>query len=113
MSAGVRGLLVGLSFGLTFMLWTAIVAGRSLYALRFGAELGLVLGVAFGLIAGASGRQHLVFVLCSRGKLPWRLGIFLDWACTAGLLRFAGAAYQFRHRELQEWLARHPAPPAV
>ena len=34
-----------------------------------------------------------------------RFGAFLDWAHDAGLLRVSGVAYQFRHRQLQEWLA--------
>jgi hypothetical protein len=36
---------------------------------------------------------------------PWRLSRFLQWATNAGLLRSAGIAHQFRHRELQDWLA--------
>jgi hypothetical protein len=45
------------------------------------------------------------------GRLPWRLGRFLHWCYTdAGLVRTAGIAYQFRHRELQDYLARHPQP---
>lgn len=39
------------------------------------------------------------------------LPTFLDWCVTAGLLRTSGIAYQFRHREFQEWLVRHPQPP--
>ncbi len=50
------------------------------------------------------------FLACSRGRLPFRLVVFLDWACEAGLLRYAGTAYRFRHRELQQWLAAHPDP---
>ncbi|CAM5238097.1 hypothetical protein GCM10010230_28400 [Streptomyces narbonensis] len=29
---------------------------------------------------------------------------------SAGLMRTSGAVYQFRHREFQEWLVRHPEP---
>jgi hypothetical protein len=53
-------------------------------------------------------RRYLVFSLCSRGRLPFRLSEFLDWACDAGMMRVSGAAYQFRHRELQQWLACRP-----
>jgi hypothetical protein len=42
--------------------------------------------------------------------VPWRLGHFLAWSYNAGLIRTAGIGYQFRHRELQDHLARHPAP---
>ncbi|WP_330328141.1 hypothetical protein [Streptomyces pseudovenezuelae] len=73
--------------------------------------VGLVVGLAFGLyqLAGA-GRRYLVFLCCARGRLPWHLGAFLNWAYEAGLLRISGVAYQFRHRELQDWLTTHPAP---
>ncbi|MFD9907036.1 NACHT domain-containing protein [Streptomyces sp. NPDC059063] len=42
------------------------------------------------------------------GRVPPRPGAFLAWAYHAGLLRVVGGAYQFRHRELQEWLDRNP-----
>ena len=57
--------------------------------------------------------RYLLFLLYMRGRLPLRLGAFLDWCCTSGLMRVAGSAYQFRHRELQQWLARNPVPPAA
>jgi NACHT domain len=60
--------------------------------------------------SGAS-RRYFVFVLCSRGRLPWRPGVFLDWACSAGLMRLSGGVYQFRHREFQQWLQRNPLAP--
>lgn len=47
-----------------------------------------------------------------RKHSPFRLARFLDWSCDAGLMRFSGPAYQFRHRELQLWLAAHPYPAA-
>lgn len=43
--------------------------------------------------------------LCARGMLPWRLMAFLDEAHRLGVLRQAGAVYQFRHARLQERLA--------
>ena len=43
--------------------------------------------------------------LAARGRLPWRLMGFLNAAHTRGVLRQAGAAYQFRHVRLQERLA--------
>ncbi|MFF9858959.1 NACHT domain-containing protein [Streptomyces tendae] len=59
-----------------------------------------------GLAAGSPAtRRYLVFLLCSRNHLPFRLTAFLEWACGVGLLRRAGSAYQFRHREIQRWLA--------
>ncbi|OQQ13127.1 hypothetical protein B0675_39550 [Streptomyces sp. M41(2017)] len=79
------------------------------WTLTFGdVAVFLVLGLLVGLyfLTGA-GRRYLVFLLCARGQLPWRLGRFLRWAYGAGLLRVSGSAYQFRHRELQEWLGAH------
>lgn len=96
------GLAFGLAFGLALGLDVALLAW-----LLFGFPVGLALGLTVGL--GAA-RRYGVFLLCSRGRLPFRLARFMDWAVTAGLLRYSGAAYQFRHRELQQWLAQHPRP---
>ncbi|MBV1855053.1 hypothetical protein [Catellatospora tritici] len=41
-----------------------------------------------------------------KGRLPRRPARFLDWAYEAGLLRLSGGSIQFRHRELQDWLAK-------
>jgi hypothetical protein len=50
-------------------------------------------------------RHHIaVAINWMRGRAPLRFGAFLDWAHDAGLLRVSGVAYQFRHRQLQEWL---------
>ncbi|WP_440104778.1 NACHT domain-containing protein [Streptosporangium sp. H16] len=57
--------------------------------------------------------RYVALLLCTRrgpSALPWRLGKFLRWAYDAGLLRVAGDAYQFRHLELQDYLARRPSP---
>ncbi|MFJ9481459.1 NACHT domain-containing protein [Streptomyces mirabilis] len=43
--------------------------------------------------------------LCGTGRLPWRLMTFLEEAHRRGVLRQAGAVYQFRHARLQERLA--------
>ncbi|WTX00123.1 hypothetical protein OG216_45260 [Streptomycetaceae bacterium NBC_01309] len=51
---------------------------------------------------------YLAMLLCTRRGptvLPWRFERHLHWAEQTGLLRLAGHAYQFRHRELQDWLA--------
>ncbi|MFJ4814480.1 NACHT domain-containing protein [Streptomyces sp. NPDC088801] len=86
-------------------------------ALAVGLVVGLTTGIAGGLIGGrvidhfgGAARRYWVFLLCSSGRLPFRLTRFLDWACTAGLMRYSGPAYQFRHRELQLWLAAHREP---
>lgn len=77
---------------------------------------GPLLRTGAGPALGAAGTRYVVLLLCTRGwwsdrVLPWRLGRFLDWCCGAGLMRTAGTAYQFRHRELQEFLARRSDGP--
>ncbi|MDI2129028.1 NACHT domain-containing protein [Yinghuangia seranimata] len=95
------GLMLSVAFGLTSLVASDFPAGRV-----FGFAASLVAGLY--VLTGA-GRRYLVFLLCARG-LPWRLGAFLHWSYGAGLLRVSGVAYQFRHRELQAWLAAHPDP---
>ncbi|MEU3689606.1 NACHT domain-containing protein [Streptomyces narbonensis] len=68
---------------------------------------------AFGLVFIALAGPWCLYVcalLTHRPRLPFRLARFLDWSVSAGLMRTSGVAYQFRHREFQEWLVRHPAP---
>jgi hypothetical protein len=84
-----------------------------------GAGFGLVLGLLFGVAgvgsrgSSAMARYHAaVMVNWVRGRAPLRFGAFLDWAHNAGLLRVSGVAYQFRHRQLQDWLTSpDTAPP--
>lgn len=96
---------IGLALGLSFIIAFLPVAG--------------LLGAAMGLTGGAlvvSDSPWLRYavaidILSRRSRLPRRLVPFLDWAYTAGLLRLAGIAIQFRHRELQDQLASHTPPP--
>ncbi|MFI5534204.1 NACHT domain-containing protein [Kitasatospora sp. NPDC051853] len=106
-------LLVGFVFAPVVLLFGVSLAIKGLRAATHGPPLtleALAVFLVLGLLAGlyfltGTGRRYLVFLLCARGKLPWRLGRFLRWAYGAGLLRVSGAAYQFRHRELQNWLS--------
>ena len=80
--------------------------------------------LAGGPVVGAAlmvlpGRAWGDFVACRlmpavRGRLPLRLMSFLDDAHRRGVLRQAGAVYQFRHARLQDRLAgsdeRAPGP---
>lgn len=101
-------LAIGLAIALAFELVGAL---RGLIALGFsgGLSRGLSAGLSGGLSAGLCGLRYLALLLCTRRWsghwLPWRLGRFLHWCCDAGLIRVAGVAYQFRHRELQDYLA--------
>ncbi|MBP2339578.1 MFS family permease [Saccharothrix coeruleofusca] len=100
--------------------WT----GSLVLAVVFGAAAGLVfgphqsgmvgLGLASGLLLGfALSVLHLRWWwftvariwLALRGKLPWELMVFLDDARKLGVLRQAGACYQFRHALVQDRLA--------
>ncbi|MEV7614827.1 NACHT domain-containing protein [Streptomyces sp. NPDC089799] len=93
---------------------TGALAGGAFVAQFLADARGFVYGavvvapLVLGLAAPAW-RRHLAFKGSLGGELPLRLGGFLDWCCEAGLLRVEGFAYQFRHRELQDWLAR-PEP---
>ncbi|WP_406491628.1 NACHT domain-containing protein [Streptomyces sp. NBC_00846] len=120
------GLLGGLTGGLTGGLGGVLTGGLGgglqnalkdalLGVLTFGFTAGCMVGLVVGFASGFAGaaRRYGVFLLCSRGKLPFHLGAFLDWAVTAGLLRYNGPGYQFRHRELQQWLNQNPEPPRV
>ncbi|MFI1416930.1 NACHT domain-containing protein [Streptomyces sp. NPDC020731] len=76
-----------------------------------------VLGFAYGAILAAlpaftlaakAWRRYVLFKFLAGRRLPAGLGGFLEWCVEAGILRVEGFAYQFRHRELQEWLAARP-----
>ncbi|WP_026412867.1 NACHT domain-containing protein [Actinomadura oligospora] len=103
------GLAAGLAFGLAAGLAFGLAAG-----LTAGLTVGLMTGLVTGLAAGLTSFRYMVLLLGTRRwssqPLPWWLGRFLQWSYRAGLVRIAGTGYQFRHRELQEYLARHPTP---
>ena len=96
--------------GLALGLASGLVLG-----LEYGLVYGLVYGVAVGLPFEITGIRYIALLLCTRywsdHWLPWRLGRFLHWCYEAGLIRVAGISYQFRHRELQDYLVRNPDPP--
>lgn len=94
---------VGAGFGLVF-LWDP------LWGLTVGFVGALCSGVAYVLGLTAWG-QWIVFSriwLPLTGRLPWEVAAFLDDACRRGVLRQAGAVYQFRHARLQDYLADTP-----
>jgi Protein kinase domain/NACHT domain len=119
------GIAAGLAFGLGGGLagglagalphWLAGRLGVGLLpepgGLTLGLAEGLALGLAFGLaFGGASSVRYYLGVAAgaARGTRPLAFGSFLDWCCHAGLLRLSGTAYQFRHRQLQDWLMTYP-----
>jgi hypothetical protein len=97
---------IGVAFGLTGGVAAFLVfvmnqgIGASVACALVG---GVTFGLAFGAIAWCRTMIGLA-VAAVRGLLPLRLWTFLDWACEARLLRISGATYQFRHRELQDFL---------
>ena len=77
----------------------------------FGLVLGLVGGIGGGLgyaLSMTAWGQWVVFArvwLPLTGRLPFAVTAFLDDAYRRGVLRRAGAVYQFRHARLQDHLA--------
>lgn len=110
-SSIVSGLVRGLVFGLVSGSAVWLVFSQVFWS-SFGLAEGLAIGFTAGLTLEPTGPRYVALLLCTRrwtGRwLPWRLGRFLNWCYNAGLLRVAGIGYQFRHRELQDYLANHP-----
>jgi hypothetical protein len=74
--------------------------------LVFGIEAAFAGGLGYGLSLTAWGQWVALarIRLPLTRRLPWRLIAFLDDACRLGVLRQAGAVYQFRHARLQDHL---------
>jgi hypothetical protein len=71
---------------------------------------GVLIGAITGLLFGLRKAPWGVFTvtrcwLAMRGRLPWDLMGFLADAHQRGVLRQIGVAYQFRHVQVQEYLA--------
>ncbi|RLU79297.1 hypothetical protein CTZ27_37290 [Streptomyces griseocarneus] len=97
--------------------WAALTAATVLiiayhyHAVIRCLPLALITAVYYMLVVGGKAYlRHLMFVLIARRTVPLGIGAFLNWAVIAGLLRRCGSSYEFRHRELQSWLAARPAP---
>lgn len=95
------GLCAGLIFGLVFGLVHGVASG-----LLVGATLWL--STALAIVSTSALWRYFLFLLFARRMMPFRLNAFLAWSYEAGLLRMSGNAYQFRHREFQDWLAGSP-----
>jgi hypothetical protein len=97
-------------------LTVALIAG-TIFALKVPfnpllttAILGSVTFVFVNELSAGQGTAWVGFVLARpwlalRRGLPWRLMRFLEDAHQRGILRQAGAVYQFRHGKLQDYLA--------
>jgi NACHT domain len=100
-AALVVGLMVGLGVGFAFGIGFPLA-----YALIVGFSSGLAYGLVITTLRTAWPSYALALAwLAARHRLPWSLTAFLADAHRRGVLRQAGAVYQFRHRELQRRLA--------
>jgi hypothetical protein len=100
-----------ITFGLTLGIFGGLTVGAVAAAVS-GAEVGFNIGIQYGLIyacAAACSTAWYRFCVARiqlrvRGALPWHVLEFLADAHHRGLLRQAGAVYQFRHARLQDRL---------
>lgn len=93
--------LLALKIGAHFPQWLIGTAGLA-------TGIGIAIGLSAGLAAASWGAILATSLLLSARKgTPFRMMEFMaDAHQVRGVLRQAGAVYQFRHRELQQYLAR-------
>ncbi|MFF4607256.1 helix-turn-helix domain-containing protein [Streptomyces sp. NPDC001339] len=105
------GLLVGVGSWSVSRTMSAIL-GPLVWNLMASLKLGVIsglggaLGYALGLTAWGQWAVFARIWLPLTGRLPWSVLTFLEDAYQRGVLRQAGAVYQFRHARLQRHLAR-------
>ncbi|MFI9048160.1 helix-turn-helix domain-containing protein [Streptomyces sp. NPDC053427] len=105
------GLMVGLGSMVVIRPMSAIL-GPVVWSLTAALKLGVIsglggaLGYVFSLTAWGQWTVFSRIWLPLTGRLPWSLVTFLEDAYRRGVLRQAGAVYQFRHARLQQHLAR-------
>jgi hypothetical protein len=110
------GLLTGVLGGGAAWVTAGVGAGaavRGVAGAAIGAAIGFMVGGTASLASSAWPSYGTARIwLALRHRLPWPLMGFLADAHTRGVLRQAGAVYQFRHIELQHRLATRPIPPS-
>jgi len=107
----IADLIIGFGIVLAEIGSSLAIADRT-YALAVGSATGLVLGTVIGLTAGpapATALTSLTLAVTGRGRV--RLMRLLIDAHKRQLLRQVGPVYQFRHAELQDYLAGLAHPP--
>ncbi|MEV4339080.1 hypothetical protein [Streptomyces sp. NPDC049590] len=107
--AGVLATTLVQAFEIWWKLSVEGVGASLVLSLSFGLALGLPIGFMLAL-ARSIWMEYLVtrIRLAARGRVPWRFMTFLaDAHERRGVLRQAGAVYQFRHLDLQRHLAQH------
>jgi hypothetical protein len=77
-----------------------------LHLLPVAIAIGLGSAVSVGLGTAWIAMCIARFCLAISGQLPWGTLFFLSDAYERGVLRRAGAVYQFRHLKLQQYLGR-------
>jgi hypothetical protein len=105
----------GVACATLFCVALGLVSGQP-SARMAGLFAGIIIGVTTGriLLVSPWPRYALTVAKLSwRHALPRRPGQFLNWAYSAGLLRLAGHATQFRHRELQIRLTTPPTSTSI
>ncbi|GHC46322.1 hypothetical protein [Streptomyces flavofungini] len=91
------------------VLCIALLLGRGYEAMiGFAGAVFLVVAFSAAELGSSMARGASALGGAVLGRVPPRPGAFLAWAYHAGLLRVVGGEYEFRHRELREWLARNP-----
>ncbi|MFV8133143.1 NACHT domain-containing protein [Streptomyces syringium] len=112
------GILVGFGAELVTRLSPPLL-GPVVWSTTSSFKLGLISGLGGALSYAFSLTAWGQWVVFSRiwlpltGRLPWSVVTFLEDAYERGVLRQAGAVYQFRHARLQDHLARTYREPRV
>ncbi|WP_414166410.1 helix-turn-helix domain-containing protein [Streptoverticillium reticulum] len=105
------GLLVGTGASVMMRPMSALL-GPINWNLSSSVQVGVTSGLGGVLSYGFAFTAYGQWVVFSRiwlpltGRLPWPVVAFLEDAYQRGVLRQAGAVYQFRHARLQDHLAR-------
>lgn len=87
------------------------VAAGAFATMYFAVVFGLATGIALssmcliGAVFSSSYARYLAAAYLGKTRgLPLRFARFLDWCQSAGIMRISGAGYQFRHKELLDYL---------
>ena len=117
-TAPVLAVVIGVGGWVVVALLQGLVGPLS-WPLPDGIIVGVVGGVSIALSYALAFTAWGQWIVLSRvtlplaGRLPWALTRFLDDAYQRGVLRQAGAVYQFRHARLQSHLSQAGQPSAT
>jgi hypothetical protein len=94
------------SFAVLFSAFTPAILGDTFILIFAFWNSFLPIVIARTPLAGFNAGLALSLLRGKRRRLPLYIASFLDDAYRLGLLRAVGPAYQFRHAELQDYLAQ-------